>query len=452
MRTRSVRRGPSPNPTTDGGSVSKRPANLSDVQDHPHDNRPLVIDREFSDLGDQRYQLKLMPAGVRFQVERVRRESKELWGELSVRVNGQFPTAKTIQDGVVSIGDLNFSSVQARGTRAKVLQARSGSSIDWEGFLEEFVVKVIDAERKGKPGVVLADLPETPDSVDTWDVDGIPILSDLPMVIFGQGGAMKSLLALWIAGTLAERGITVLYADWELAAAPHQKRLGQLFQPKPRGIVYARCERPLRDEADRLRRIAVDYGAKFIVFDSIVGALDGPADDERAGSYYRYVRQFGSVGSLHLAHLAKHETEGETRKTVFGSGFFEHFSRSIWYAHRAEEHAQGEQHIGLFHTKSTGSELLRPKGFTLTWRQDRVSVARCDVAEIDELAALMPLLDRARKHLTDKGPQTNKGLADALGVGVPSVLKMMARHRSVFIQVAGQKVAVAAPQGGEVDF
>ncbi|MGH2360355.1 MAG: hypothetical protein ACRDGM_07410, partial [bacterium] len=85
---------------------------------------PPAPPRRFQEFGDGRYSMEIQPEGIVIEVERVRRQHQELTGELCVRVNGNFPLARGA-DGILTIGDLNFSSVQARVTRSKLLVERS---------------------------------------------------------------------------------------------------------------------------------------------------------------------------------------------------------------------------------------------------------------------------------------------------------------------------------------
>jgi len=402
-----------------------------------------IDERIFRERGEQRYSLELIPIGITFEVDRLARRSKELWGELRVTVNGHFSDAKTNDGGVLSMGDLNFSSVQARETRAKLLTIRSRSEhLDWHGFLEDFVLRVIDAERKGKPAVVLADvtLPEGEDN-DAWDVAGLPILKSLPMVLFGSGGAAKSYLSMWIAGNLAKVEVPVLYADWEFSQRDHRKRLAALFQPMPKALFYVTCERPMADEVDRLVRLVQEHRIQYVVCDSMVFALNGPADDEHASIYFRAIRQL-KVGTLNVAHTTKADDDRE--KQVYGSVFFQNGARSIWFAQRAENNPIGELNIGLYHRKSNVGELLQPKGFTIRFLRGVTQIERVDVRTIDELAAKMPLLDRMRQAL-EKGALTYKQLAEDVDSTQPVIRKIISRYKSQFVRL-GPKVGLVSKQ------
>ncbi len=399
-----------------------------------------VVDRKFQARGDNCYSLDFQPAGVTFFVTRLRRSHGETVGELAVGIhNGNFPKAKHV-NGILSRANFNFSSTQARSTLAKLLQERSKvSELDWHGFLDEFAARVLQAEREGAPAVILADVDDAVADDQTWEIETLPILQSLPMVIFGDGDSMKSYLAMYIAGVLASRGIGVMYCDWEFSQRPHRQRFGKLFQPMPRNVLYVRCERSLKDEIERLTRLVHDHGILYVVCDSMLFALDGKADEEQAGAYFRAVRQFGDIGSLHVAHTSK-DNESEKEKTILGSIMFSNGARAIWQVCKATEHPQGEQYVGLFHKKNNTGEHLKPRGFKFLFRSERVVVEALNVETVDELAARLPILDRMKK-LLGKGALLPKDIGAQLGVGVPYVQAVAARHQSQFLRV-GPKIAL----------
>lgn len=413
---------------------------------------PDVEDRIFRERGDQRYSLELEPLGIAFEVDRLRREHHALHGELAVTVRpGALPHALTmVEDGAhyLTIGDLNFSAPRSITERANILKDRSRmDSLDWFGFLQEFVFRVTAAERKGKPASVLAEVPDdAEDQPDAWDIHGLPVLTDLPMVIFGEGGSGKSYLAMYIAGKLAERGVNVLYADWEFSRRDHRKRFARLFTPMPKGVFYINCDRPLIDEIDRIQRLIAHHRIGYVIFDSMVFALNGPADDERAGQYFRAARQTG-LGGLHLAHTTK-SNEDDADKKVYGSVFFSNGARSIWFCSKAKNPARGEHDIGLYHRKSNIGELLKPKGFKLAFRGTRTLVETIAVEDSEELSVSLPVLDRTIKLLRT-GAMTMKGIADELNVPIGSIKSVFTRHKSKFVKT-GNKYGVLG-EGG-VDF
>src|SRR6185436_17269177 len=133
----------------------------------------------------------------------------------------------------------------------------------WHKQLEELCQRVIKAERVGAPSVNLSDLPRPQVDVE-HDVDGFKFPQHHPTILFGDGGACKSLFALFVAGRLAQRGLAVAFFDWELDAAQHRLRLEALFGSfNMPAVRYVRCDRPLAYEVDRLARLKQQEGLDF---------------------------------------------------------------------------------------------------------------------------------------------------------------------------------------------
>lgn len=296
---------------------------------------------EFLTLSDDRYRFSLPTIAVVFEIDRLRREHNELVGELCVRCD--LPGARTVVDGILSIADFNLSSARARSERAKMLaeRAQTRRDVDWIALLEEFCQRVLQADRTGKPAVDLRTLPaSTPE--DELQVEGLTLLRRHPVILFGDGGAAKSYLGLYLAGRLAERGMKVAIFDWELAGEDHRDRLERLFWDGMPEVLYARCERPLVYEVDRLKRIVREHGIEYLFYDSVAFACDGPPESaEVAGRYLRAVRQIGP-GSFHIAHVSKGENADQK---PFGSVFWHNGARCTWYA-LAKAAAEGELPLG----------------------------------------------------------------------------------------------------------
>src|SRR5690242_16060734 len=73
----------------------------------------------------------------------------------------------------------------------------------------------------------------------TFDVNGWVVLRDFPTLMFGDGGSLKSYLALYLAGRLAREGVPVLLVDWELDGEDHRERMHQLFgDDAPTNVYY----------------------------------------------------------------------------------------------------------------------------------------------------------------------------------------------------------------------
>lgn len=409
-------------------------------------------DRVFEVLGDSRYRLRTRSTHVSVEIHHLRREAHNAWGELRVSVNGMFPAAKHFRDGLIHVGDWNLSSVQSRQTRAKLLAERSGDKdADWYGLLEEFAIETLAAEAQGTPAVRLRDVQEPDETrVAEWDVNGLPILPDLPMVLFGDSSSGKSLIGLWVAGTLASRGMPVLYADWEFSASEQRRRFRRLFESMPAELHYVRCDRPLIRDADRLARMVQDLACQYVISDSIGFASDGPAEThEVAMRYFEGLRRL-RVGSMSIAHIAKHFEEGQL-PTVFGSTFFRAGARSIWFVHQAQTNPDDSIRVGIYHHKSNTGPRLPPRAYALTFSRGHIRVEAIDIYSVPDLAALLPLHERLLAHLRTEGELTVKRAAEDLAVTQKVVYATVAKHRREFaksgdtIRLAGSTGSVTAP-------
>lgn len=396
----------------------------------PSDGGASTATRDFRAAGDGRYVLSLLEVGIQFDLDRVRRDHHELVGELSVRCD--LAGARTFE-GTLSIADFNLSSARARKERGTLLAERSKApELDWLGLLEEFVQRVLAAERTGQPAVLLRDL-EKPTVDEDIEVEGFRLLRRHPMIVFGDGGAAKSLLGLYLAGQLERRGARTLFVDWEFAGEDHRDRLERLFGAEMPAVRYVRCDRPMVAEADRLRRIVRDEKIDYCVYDSIAFACDGPPESaEVAAAYYRAVRQIG-VGSLHIAHITK--SEGGDQKP-FGSAFWHNGARATWFAQRASGSLDGRDlNVGLFNRKSNVGPLRPALGFQFTFDAERTIVTRTNVADVADLAGQLPLWQRIA-HLVRTGPKTIAELAAELDAKADTVTKAVTRGKS-FVRVLG---------------
>lgn len=395
-------------------------------------------EREFCQVGDGCYRLLILSLGIQITVDRLRRDRSELVGELSVACD--LPGAKRIgNDGVIHAADWNLSSADARWRRAKLLGERSNApDVDWGSLLEEMAISTIAAERAGSPSQPLHTF-ERPGPDAEFDVDGWRLLRDHATITFGDGGSAKSYLALYTAGRLAARGVTVLYADWELGGGDHRDRLERLFGEDMPTVHYMRCDRPLVNEADRIgrevRRLSVDY----LICDSIAFATAGPPEGaEHATAYFRAVRQIG-IGSLHLAHINKSES-GDQKP--FGSSFWHNSARATWFVKQAGASSDGARvSIGLFNRKSNLTRIQPAVGFQFEFTEDATVVSRTNLADVEDLAGQLPIWQRIA-HLIKAGggvPRAIQEIADELDAKVDTVKKAVSLRRkgSMFAHVPG---------------
>ena len=378
------------------------------------------------------YLLSIDEIGTELRVERLRREHGELVGELTVA--SHLPGTRS-KNGTLHVADFNLSSARARVERARILAERANTNdLDWTGILEELCQSVVAAERAGRPATALRDVP-APLPDDSVTIDGTRILRRLPMCLFGDGADGKSYLALYWAVRLAELGWRVLYADWEFSGEDHRDRLERITGPDmPDGILYVRCDRPLVDEADRLRRIVAEERIDYLIADSVAFACDGPPEAaEVAARYFRALRRI-AVGSLNVAHVRQENGD----QKPFGSAFWHNGFRSTIFAKRSTEAPEAVLDVGLFNRKQSTGPLSRPTGYRIDFGDGRTTFAATEVADMIDLANRLPVRQRMFQLLGGAGALTMVEIASRLDVPLDTIVKTTKRHEGkVFVRLPG---------------
>jgi hypothetical protein len=393
--------------------------------------------------GPTRYVMTIPQYGVTLDLDRVRRDRHEFWGELLVRCT--LKGARTV-DGILAASDFNLSGQTSRSTRAKYLAERSQApDIDWMGVVEEFCQRVIAFDRDGADAPTLSSI-ICPERGDSWTVDGMTLLDRHPAILFGDGGQGKSLVALYLAGRLAQRGVTILYCDWEFDGESHRARYGGLFgDAMPETIRYARCDKPMAAEADRLGRLVRQYQVQYLVCDSIVFACAPgvPAESaEAAANYFQALRQIG-VGSLNLAHTTKQNSERDDvrqQQKPFGSGFWHNGARATWFLKGVQED-HGRLLVGIYPRKVNTGPLGAALGWRVAFDDASIRFERSDVADSSELGQGLPVWQRMRHELKG-GAQTFVDLAARLEVPVNTVVQAARRKDGMFTRVLGGPGAI----------
>jgi hypothetical protein len=423
--------------------VRKAQAAIANAPEHDLFTQQREATRNFQTISEDCYRLTLAELGITFEIDRLRREQGSLIGELAVHCT--LPGTRSL-DGSLSIADFNVSSARARTDRAKILAERANTeTLDWSAMVEEFCQLVLQTERRGQPAIDLRTLPK-PEVDDEIVVDTFTFPRRHPTIIFGDGGAVKSYLGLEFVGRMAMQGINVAFFDWELAGEDHRDRLERLFGPNMPRIIYARCERPLVYEVDRLRRTVKDNNIEFSIYDSIAFACDGPPESaEIAARYFRAVRQVGG-GSLHIAHITK--GEGGDQKP-FGSAFWHNGARSTWYVEKAESAPDGNSLDVAFHNrKSNLSRIRSPLGFQITFEEHRTVLKLKDVASNPDLAVKLSIRQRMG-YLLKRGAMDPNTIAEELDEKPDTVQRTARRYKNVFTMVPGGRIGLCEKAPGQ---
>ena len=289
--------------------------------------KPVGNRQTFDRLPGGGYVFALPDDGVRVELRQLRREHHQLHAEVDVRY--EWAGAKRI-----ACSDLNLSSQSARLSRAKYRAERARTKpddFDWIGTIDDACVRTIDAERNGSNVIVLDDAAEIHER--DHDVCGLKVPADAASMLIAHGDSLKSLLLLFVLGSLAHFGHRVLYLDYEWTAERHAARKRRLFGPdRLENLRYRRCHSPLTVEADAIRRYCDQHNIESIGVDSVGLACDGKlADDDTA---IRFHRALGTLPpAVCAAHVPKSSLGPDGKGDAigpFGSVFFSNLCRASW--------------------------------------------------------------------------------------------------------------------------
>lgn len=397
-------------------------------------------------IGDRR-RLERVPGGgwsyhfiddaVRIEARYLRLDHGQLYGEVDVRADW---AGATRHKGSLSCAHTNLSSLVARKALAKYCAERAktkAEDFDWQAAIESACIEIIAASRQGDDRAIVLD--DAPDVVDhDHDVLGLRVPADATSMLIAHGDSLKSLLALLVLGTLAQRGHRTLYLDWEWSADRHRRRKQRLFgDARLCGLHYLRCQSPLVTEADRIRRYCDEQQITFVAVDSVGLACDGPLKDDDVA--VRFHRALASIRpALCAAHVPKSSLGQDTTKDVvtpFGSVFFSNLCRMTWSIKKQPGATDDIVTVGCFPAKQNDGARVRPVGLEFTFTTDRITVTSANLAEVEGLAEKLPLAARIA-HLVQQGPRSFAQIAEELGAKTDSVIKAVTRNRS-FTRING---------------
>jgi len=181
--------------------------------------------------------------------------------------------------------------------------------------------------------------PARPPFLGYLDPDGHTILH-------GMGGVGKGLLACHWMAQLATEGQRILLVDYEGHEHEWARRVhglggadavAAICYVSPSSADWTGQRGAIWTHADDLRALAAEWGATYLVVDSIVpacGAID-PLKPEAAGQYCAALARIG-LPALSLAHV----TKADSPAYPFGSIFWHNLARMSWSLTRDGETVQ----------------------------------------------------------------------------------------------------------------
>jgi hypothetical protein len=345
---------------------------------------------------------------------------------------------------------IDFLSPTHKYNLARQLREIGGDSefLNWERKVNDLALAVIQKYRPDEPAILVVSCPELTLAPD-YVVEPI-LYRNLPNIIFGDYGSLKSLTAMVLAYIaqlpLGHNGLALkpgretstptLWLDYEgqgenftkqwtaiqrgfipsLAQAARlqgHKAPDDLELP----ILYKPMQMPLPDSIEVVKQEMLDNKIEMLVIDSLGPAAGGNLNDpEPAMRYHQALRTLGGT-SLTLAHNSKDPLS--KTKSIFGSVFFSNLARSIWEC-KADKEPQSKQVIvSLKQIKASLSELHLPLGFAFEFDDNTIAITKTNLDETN-LAGEIPISTRI-KNLLRRGPMTTKDIATALEANEDSV-------------------------------
>ncbi len=388
---------------------------------------PARSDR-FCRVAEGHYQLTSDNLNTELDIDHVRRERHQLYGELTVHCG--LPGVRTVR-GILFVATVNLSNLRDRDGVARALCDRTQSKDleAWRALVDELAIHVAAAEREGDPGVELKDVPARDARGDRWlRTLGFTLPERLPAMLFGDGDVLKTMAADAVAVDLARRGVPVGIVDAEMTVDDHRDRVWALAGGQvPAGVFYLGASRPLTYDADRIAEFVRRHAVQYLIFDSVAFLChDKPESADAAMSYFRAVRSLGTIGSLHLAHTTKGE-DGDQKP--FGSTFWFNSVRALWYAKRADSAAGAKvAEIGYYPRKFNVGTRPPAHALRFTFADHGTTVVPIEPSTIQALAAGVPLKDRVRSVLRKGARSIEELKRDLPDVDAETLSRTIRRH------------------------
>lgn len=418
------------------------------------------------------YRVVFEDAHVVLEFEHLRNSRSDLSAE--VRVGTNLPGYGPLLLGPKS---LNILSERTQGQWASTLKTRCDVVKDWDGILMEACQLVLLAHRAGEPSVALGDIPRP--EAGTWLINGL-VLNRLPVILFGDGSAGKSLIALAIAesiqrgdraylGMLPSERANVMLLDWEYDGWEHAIR-SRAITGEGSTIRYRRMFGPLADQVEAIEKEIDEHNIRLLIIDSAAYACGGkPEDSEQTNRLFDALRAL-NIGSLIIAHETKGAGIIGNHDKPFGSVYWHNGARATWFVQKQqdEQDLEGKTvlHIGLFNKKTNQGRLMRPLGWQVQVKSNEsgemleCSFSKVDVRDIEGLRETTSLRQQITR-VTEQGRWTKRQIWEELNTldhpvkenSVGKAVDRMEKARQLVVVdvVGGTNIYAAVAQHVDLD-
>lgn len=399
-----------------------------------------AVDMTFSRRG-LGYLAEFRKGKVTFAFDRLRQSGGNLSGELIVR-SGDPEAPGT---GHLLQGEYNASAIRTRSSTANELTSIAPRiKVDWRDMLEQFCVRVLQAEREGSPFTKVGSRPPR---------DFVPYLlyPFLPekraTIVFGEGGSGKSFFAAACAVSISTGrqvlpGVTpvrkgrVLVLDWEADEDEWNDRLAAIARgagiDEPIEVDYRFGGfAPITDQVESLARYVSDEGIDLIIVDSVgmasPSSRDGSDANDATIRLMHALRAIGTTSLLidHVSKATKADTKGS--KDPYGSVYKTNLARQTFELRTTDEDHDEEasRHIVLVNRKVNNGPRRKPFGLRIDHHDDGAVTFHHENV-LDTQSSLLSIPDRIVEFLKT-GRQKPVDIARTLGINENSVRPTMKR-------------------------
>lgn len=306
---------------------------------------------------------------------------------------------------------LNILSLSGRESYRRNLTDAFGKQLQWTNILNVACALLKTAWQARPQSIAIEDAPEK--KYDAFLIDPY-IVAKGPTVWFGDGGAGKTTIALWLCQQIGK----VLYLDYEWDASEIRDRMRQMGGGN--GLRYMSGGGvPLADQLPGVRREIMEHGIQYLVVDSAGLACGGePEKAEMAIRYFNALKAL-KIPSLTIAHITK---SGDDQRP-FGSTFWHFVPRLTWNV-KGNDETDGQLRVGFFCRKSNVTRRPKPFGVLVEFG-DEIGIEGHPLWP--EFSDSQPARIRIRELLLSRGKMQRKHIAEELDISDVATRKALQR-------------------------
>ena len=323
-------------------------------------------------------------------------------------------------------------------------------------IIEQLCFKVLELYREGEPILELM----ANEEIHPSQYKVYPLIAENEVnVIYGEGGAGKSLLAMALSiiiqlpwgenplGLKNPRIGRILWLDWETSENTARRNLKLLTKgfglPPNFFIAYRRCSQPLPSDLETIQNLCLEHSIDTVIIDSAGLACGGDMNKtEFVNAFFAALRSL-NVTSIIISHLSKEAMQRNVKKrTPMGSIYFFNQPRNIWECRAVQEPNSPVLTIGLFHTKCNIDKKAPSMAFTFTFADDEIIVATDDPKAIPEFSGQMSLSIQILECLkTEKQSLTRQEITAMLDAKEDSIKRTLTRlhQQNKIVHLSNQK-------------